>query len=79
MEEFKRLGGEEGKSVNIRIYWCVLVKLIILCSKKREKGVNNTRRETSFSKFNRRVLNFTASVKKVQLNGLTMGGQLNVQ
>jgi len=41
--------------------------------------VNNTWREASFSKFNRRVLNFTGSVKEVQLNGLTMGGQINVK
>lgn len=40
--------------------------------------MNNTWREALFSKFNRRVLNFTGSVKEVQLNGLTTGGQLNV-
>jgi len=40
--------------------------------------VNNTWREALFSKFNRRALNFTGSVKKVQLYGLTMGGQLDV-
>ena len=41
--------------------------------------MNNTWREASFSKFNRRVLNFTGSVKEVQLNGFTICGQLNVK
>jgi len=46
---------------------------------KSENGVNNTWREASFGKFNRKVLNFMGSVKEVQFNGFTKSGQLNVQ
>jgi hypothetical protein len=78
MEEFKRRREEERKIRRHKDLLVCACKVNYTFLGKCEKGVNNTWREASFGKFNRKVLNFTGRVKEVQLNELTTGGQLNV-